>query len=170
MRVLIINTSERIGGAAIAANRLMEALKNNGIKAKMLVRDKQTDQISVVELKKSWWKVWQFIWERVVIWQANHFKKHNLFAVDIANTGTNITVLPEFTQADVIHLHWINQGMLSLTDIRRIIQSGKPIVWTMHDMWELTAICHHAYECDRYETECRECQFLRFPGKNDLVT
>ncbi len=56
MRVLIINTSERIGGAAIAANRLMEALKNNGIKAKMLVRDKQTDQISVVELKKSWWK------------------------------------------------------------------------------------------------------------------
>ena len=29
MRVLIINTSERIGGAAIAANRLMEALKNN---------------------------------------------------------------------------------------------------------------------------------------------
>ena len=34
MRVLIINTSERIGGAAIAANRLMEALKNNGIKVK----------------------------------------------------------------------------------------------------------------------------------------
>ena len=40
MRVLIINTAERIGGAAIAANRLMEALKNNGIKAKMLVRNK----------------------------------------------------------------------------------------------------------------------------------
>ena len=40
MRVLIINTSERIGGAAIAANRLMEALKYNGIKTKMLVRDK----------------------------------------------------------------------------------------------------------------------------------
>ena len=76
MRVLIINTSERIGGAAIAAHRLMEALKNNGIKAKMLVRDKQTDQISVVQLKKSWWKVWQFIWERIVIWKANRFKKH----------------------------------------------------------------------------------------------
>ena len=51
MRVLIINTSERIGGAAVAAGRLMESLKNNGIKAKMLVRDKQTDQISVVGLK-----------------------------------------------------------------------------------------------------------------------
>ena len=30
MRVLLINTSERIGGAAIAASRLMESLKNHG--------------------------------------------------------------------------------------------------------------------------------------------
>ena len=31
MRVLIINTSERMGGAAIAANRLMESLNGAGI-------------------------------------------------------------------------------------------------------------------------------------------
>lgn len=169
MRVLIINTSDRMGGAAIAAFRLMDALKNNGIKAKMLVRDKQSDQISVVELKKSWWRVWQFIWERIVIWKENHFKKHNLFAVDIANTGTNITALPEFTQADVIHLHWINQGMLSLNDIRRIIQSGKPIVWTMHDMWPCTGICHHARTCDKYHKECSHCPYIyKNGGKKDL--
>ena len=160
MRVLIINTSERIGGAAIAAYRLMDALKNNGIKAKMLVRDKQTDQISVVGLKKSWWKVWQFIWERVVIWKANKFKKHNLFAVDIANTGTDITSLPEFKQADVIHLHWINQGMLSLNSIKQILSSGKPVVWTMHDMWPCTSICHHARECNKYQEECKCCPYL----------
>ena len=33
MRILIVNTSERTGGAAVAANRLMEALKNNGFYA-----------------------------------------------------------------------------------------------------------------------------------------
>lgn len=168
MRVLIINTSERIGGAAIAAHRLMDALKNNGIKAKMLVRDKQTDKMSVVRLNRSWWKVWQFIWERIVIWKANRFKKHNLFAVDIANTGTNISALPEFTQADVIHLHWINQGMLSLTDIRRIIDSGKPIVWTLHDMWPFTSICHHSGECEKYSTECHHCPLLYKGGRKDL--
>ena len=91
MRVLIINTSERIGGAAIAAGRLMESLKNNGIKAKMLVRDKQTDQISVVGLKRSWLQVWKFMWERIVIWSANRFQRYHLFDVDIANTGTDIT-------------------------------------------------------------------------------
>ncbi len=48
MRVLIVNTSEKAGGAAVAANRLMDALNNNGVKAKMLVRDKETDDITVV--------------------------------------------------------------------------------------------------------------------------
>ena len=147
MRVLIINTSERIGGAAIAASRLMESLKNNGIKAKMLVRDKQTDQISVVRLKSNWLQVWKFMWERIVIWSANRFRRYHLFDVDIANTGTDITSLPEFRQADVIHLHWINQGMLSLNDIRKILTSGKPVVWTMHDMWPCTGICHYARGC-----------------------
>lgn len=151
MRVLIINTSERIGGAAIAAGRLMESLKNNGIKAKMLVRDKQTDQISVVGLKRSWLQVWKFMWERIVIWSANRFQRYHLFDVDIANTGTDITSLPEFRQADVIHLHWINQGMLSLKDIRKILTSGKPVVWTMHDMWPCTGICHYARECTNYQ-------------------
>ena len=171
MRVLIINTSERIGGAAVAAGRLMESLKNNGIKAKMLVRDKQTDQISVVGLKGSWLHVWKFMWERIVIWKANRFKKNDLFAVDIANTGTDITSLPEFQQADVIHLHWINQGMLSLNTIRKILTSGKPVVWTMHDMWPCTGICHYARECRNYEQECHHCPYIYGGGgKKDLST
>ena len=169
MRVLIINTSERMGGAAIAANRLMDTLRNNGIQAKMLVRDKQTSKITVIGLNKSLWKIWQFVWERVLIWKANHFKKHNLFMVDIANTGTDITTLPEFKQADIIHLHWINQGMLSLKDIRKILLSGKPVVWTMHDMWPCTGICHHARECNKYHQECEYCPYLyKGGGKKDL--
>jgi hypothetical protein len=74
----------------------------------------------------------------IVIWSANRFRRYHLFDVDIANTGTDITSLPEFRQADVIHLHWVNQGMLSLKDIRKILTSGKPVVWTMHDMWPCT--------------------------------
>lgn len=166
MRVLIINTSERTGGAAVAASRLLESLKNNGIKAKMLVRDKQTERISVVSLKSSWLQAWKFVWERMVIWSANRFRRNHLFDVDIANTGTDITSLPEFHQADVIHLHWINQGMLSLKDLRKIFLSGKPVVWTMHDMWPCTGICHYAYECTKYKQECHHCPFLYKGGSS----
>lgn len=168
MRVLIINTSERTGGAAIAAHRLMEALKESGIKAKMLVRDKLTDEVTVVPLRKSWLNTWNFVWERFIIWKANHFQKRNLFAVDIANAGTDITALPEFQQADVIHLHWINQGMLSLQSIQKIVKAGKPIVWTLHDMWPITGICHHAETCTYYTTHCRNCRLLCRGHKKDL--
>ena len=54
MRILIVNTSEKTGGAAVAANRLKDALNNNGVKAKMLVRDKLTDDITVVSLGHEW--------------------------------------------------------------------------------------------------------------------
>jgi glycosyltransferase involved in cell wall biosynthesis len=165
MRVLLINTSERTGGAAVAASRLMESLNNNGIKAKMLVRDKQTDKISVVELPHSWKNIWRFVWERFLIWKANKFKKNNLFAVDIANTGTDITALPEFEEADIIHLHWINQGMLSLNCIKKILNSGKPIVWTMHDMWPFTGICHYSGTCIKYKENCHNCPQLYGDGK-----
>ena len=128
MRVLIVNTSEKTGGAAVAANRLMEALNNNGEKAKMLVRDKQTDCLTVVSAGDGWRQRWHFLWERWRIFMAMHFSKKHLFEVDIANAGTDITGLPEFREADVIHLHWINQGFLSLSVIQKILQSGKPVV------------------------------------------
>ena len=59
--------------------------------------------------------------------------------------------------------------MLSLTDIRRIIQSGKPIVWTMHDMWPFTGICHYAGDCDKYATQCHNCPQLYKGSRKDIA-
>lgn len=162
MRVLIVNTSERSGGAAIAASRLMRALNNYGVKAKMLVRDKETDTLTVVGLPQSSRLRWHFLWERFVVFCRLHFQRRHLFEVDIANTGSDITKLREFQEADIIHLHWINQGMLSLNGIRKILRSGKPVVWTMHDIWPATAICHVTLGCRNFTTRCQNCRLL--PG------
>ena len=78
MRVLIINTSERTGGAAVAASRLMKALNNNGVKAKMLVRDKETDSLTVAELPRSPLLRWHFLWERFVVFCRLHFSRQHL--------------------------------------------------------------------------------------------
>ncbi len=169
MRVLIVNTSEKAGGAAVAANRLVDALNNNGVKAKMLVRDKVSDDITVVGLSHSLKTQWNFLWERWCIFWHLHFSKKNLFTLDIANAGTDITTLPEFKEADVIHLHWINQGMLSLKGIKKIINSGKPVIWTMHDIWPASSICHLTLGCHHYNTGCGNCKYLPGNGgKNDL--
>ena len=171
MRVLIVNTSERTGGAAVAASRLMEALNNNGVKAKMLVRDKETDRLTVAAVPGQKWMQFYFLWERFVVWLRLYFNRKHLFEVDIANCGADVTQLPEFQEADVVHLHWINQGMLSLKGIRKILNTGKPVVWTMHDIWPATAICHLTLDCRNFETQCAHCRLLPGSGStNDLST
>ncbi len=164
MKVLFVNTSEQTGGAAVAAGRIMRALQEKGVDARMLVRDRSTADPDVLSLEPSWKLRRDFLWERLVIWGANQFSRQNLFAVDIANSGSDITSRPEFREADLIHLHWINQGFLSLRGLGRIFRSGKPVVWTMHDMWPCTSICHHARECTGFHTECLACPFLKNRG------
>lgn len=171
MRVLLVNTSEKTGGAAVAANRLMEALNNNGVSAKMLVRDKETYNINVVGLGTSVLSKRHFFWERIIIFIRMHFSMKKLFSIDIANSGFDITRMKEFKEADVIHLHWINQGMLSLKSIKKILASDKPVVWTMHDIWPATGICHLTLGCNRFKSHCRYCRLLPSKGsRNDLST
>lgn len=170
MRVLLVNTSEKTGGAAVAARRLMEALNNNGVKARMLVRDKQTDDINVIGIGQGPRRQWPFLWERWRIFMSLHFKKRHLFELDTASAGFDITRTREFREADVVHIHWINQGMLSLHVIRKILRSGKAVVWTMHDAWPSTAICHLTLGCNNYKTQCRRCKYLPGGGSdNDLA-
>lgn len=168
MNVLLVNTSERIGGAAIATHRLMRALNNNGFSAKMLVRDKQTDHDTVVRLPRTLRNNLNFVFERAGIFLTNCCSKRNLWALDTAEWGYDITKMPEFREADIVHLNWINQGMISLPVIGKMLQSGKPIVWTMHDMWPFTGICHHAESCTGWLTGCGDCPQLCRPADGDL--
>ncbi len=164
----MLNTSDGAGGAAIAANRLSQSLREAGVEVSMLVLNHQGKEPGLAAVRTKVWRRLPFLWERVVIWVNNLFSRKNLFRVSIANAGFDITKTREFHEADIIHLHWINQGFLSLKGVKKIFRSGKPVVWTMHDMWECTAICHQAYGCNAFQTGCRCCPFLRFPSKRDL--
>ncbi|MBQ0088343.1 MAG: glycosyltransferase family 4 protein [Prevotellaceae bacterium] len=169
-KVLVINTSDTTGGAAIAANRIMQIFEHDAdIDAKMLVMTKSSNDKNIISAPcKLWIKKFCFVWERVVIWISNGFNKKNLFNVSIANTGTDITKFGIFQDADIIHLHWINQGFLSTDTIGKILKSGKRVIWTMHDMWSFTGICHHAEDCEKYHEKCYRCPQLVRPSYNDL--
>ena len=176
MNILFLNTSETAGGAAIAARRLIRALTHQGVTARMMVRDaveapsagSDAETNGGVIAVGGRFKRLPFLWERFRIWLANGLSRSGLWRVDIANAGLSITNSQAFREADVIHLHWVNQGFLSLKELRQILQSGKRVVWTMHDMWPCTAICHHAGTCDRYHSHCHDCPQLVRPGRKDL--
>ena len=131
MKVLILSTYEKAGGAAIAASRLANALRKSGVEVSMLCRRNDVGKQS-----------WTSIMERLLIWICRGFSKRGLWAVDIALLGQDITQTKEYREADVVHLHWVNQGFLSLGNVRQFVRDGKRVVWTMHDAWN-TMGCYH---------------------------
>ena len=168
MNILIINTSDINGGAAIAANRLFNALKSYGLNVKMIVFEKNSTDQDIICAGSSLEKKFNFYSERGEIFLYNRFSKNNLFEISTAGRGLSITETEEYKQADIIHMHWINQGMLSIKEIKKIVASGKKVVWTMHDMWPFTGICHYSGDCDHYIDGCGNCPLLKHPANNDL--
>tara|TARA_B100001964_G_C14247488_1_gene608206 strand:+ start:1424 stop:2647 length:1224 start_codon:yes stop_codon:yes gene_type:complete len=63
--------------------------------------------------------------------------------------GFDITKLKEYKDADIIHLHWLNQGFVKLKYLSKI---DKPLIWTMRDMWAFTGGSHYSMGFEKYET------------------
>lgn len=161
MKVLLVSTSEQSGGGAIAARRLMEALRQNGVEARMMVRDKQSDDKAVVKVGCKLPKLLERLdilpYVSRIEGKRGDFRTR-LWQPDTASEGIRITRTREFREADVIHLHWVNQGMLSLHEIGRILSSGKRVVWTLHDEWPYLGVCHYRGRCE--QLECRFCPVM----------
>lgn len=173
MKILFINTSDSIGGAAIACHRLMHALQEQGNEVSMLVLNKKGDDPLVTEIEPSRWgrmrKKYMFLRERLGIFLENGLSRKHLFTVSSASSGFDISRHPLVKEADILHIHWVNQGFLSLEGIHHLFALGKPVVWTMHDLWAATGICHHPRSCVRYRTSCGSCPFLGGGSPRDLA-
>ncbi|MDE7380989.1 MAG: glycosyltransferase [Muribaculaceae bacterium] len=169
MNVVIINKSDTTGGAAVVSFRLMEALRAAGVDARMIVEEKLSDSPFVEPAASRFSLKASFIAERLRIFLSNGFDRKNLFKIDIASDGVDLANHPWVRRADAVLLNWVNQGLLSFKGIKQLIRTGKPVIWTMHDMWCFTGICHHSENCCRYESICSDCPWLgKGSGKNDL--
>jgi glycosyltransferase involved in cell wall biosynthesis len=171
MKVTLVNTFQFSGGAAVACYRLLQALRKHQVDAHMLVQQQNFSDdlvakadVSVGGKQKAWLR---FSADRLYF-MAYEKNKSVRFAFSPANVGTDISQHPLIRQADVIHLHWINFGFLSIHSLEKLIALGKPIVWTLHDMWAFTGGCHYSGECNRYQSHCHSCPFLRNPHPKDL--
>jgi len=149
----------------------MEALRAKNVEVNMLVQEGAEEEEGIFSsthgVVKRWINLSRFIWERLVFLRQERSKSIR-FLFSLANTGERLTRNRLVREADVIHLHWINAGFLSLRSLRELLQMGKPVVWTFHDMWPFTGGCHYALDCRKYTRECGTCPYLKRPGKRDL--
>lgn len=168
MKVTLINHSDSLGGASVVTFRLMQALRRLGVDAQMLVTSKTTGDAAVMQAAPRWRSRLPFLAEHLEIFARNGMSRDDLFKVSIATVGLPLSRHPLVRGADAVILNWVNQGMLSLNEIARIADT-KPTIWTMHDMWNMTGVCHHTGTCDRYMTHCADCPLLHSSaGEHDL--
>lgn len=168
MKVTLVNHSDILGGASVVTFRLMEALRAEGVDARMLVTKKSSDSPYVEQAASGLRAKIPFLKEHLHIFTHNGFSRRDLFKASIATTGLPLSRHPLIEDADAVILNWVNQGMLSLDEIARIA-ARKPTLWTMHDMWNFTGVCHHAGSCDKYLTHCAHCHLLnRAASSSDL--
>jgi len=142
MRALLLS-GDAIGGAARATLRLHNALtSNSGINSTMIVRQKINDDWRITQpyesrLANACGQILPLIDRLPVRFQ------HCAQAMPRSPAWVSAICARKLNQsdADVINLHWICSGFLSIEEIGKIT---KPVVWTLHDMWAFCGAEHLA--------------------------
>lgn len=169
LRILHLNASSS-GGAFVAAQRLNDALNGlEGVSSEHWVFDGAEGDFHV--WANSWFKKkWAFGLHALEKLDFLRFEanKSIRFAFSHGKTGINVSHWQAVQDADIIHLHWINKGFVSLKGLENLLTLGKKIVWTCHDMWPFTGGCYHPRGCDHFTRECGNCQYLKRQSQTDL--
>ncbi|WP_186576546.1 glycosyltransferase family 4 protein [Aquibacillus kalidii] len=166
MKILHLNTNDKIGGAARAADRLHRALNQHvNIDSLMFVQRKTGDSPDVIgpssKIERGESIARPYI-DKLPLLRYRH-RQGNPWHVSWV--PRNIKKVINDINPDVVHLHWINDGFISIKELEGI---NRPIVWTLHDSWPFTGGCHIPYNCDRYTRSCGSCPQLRSDNNKDI--
>ena len=168
MKVVHLSSSDISGGASIACKRISDALILENVDSNLLVQKKSSPDHKVQSTTNSFISRLHYNlrfaldegYIRLLTNQQRGRFSNPFIGIDIADH-------PLIINSDIINLHWINGGFLSLNTLKKLGELGKPIVWTLHDMWAFTGGCHYSLDCRKFEKECNYCPSLKQSGKND---
>ncbi|MFA0079699.1 glycosyltransferase family 4 protein [Vibrio artabrorum] len=163
MKILIVNATDLKGGAARAAYRLHKGLISQGIDSTMLVQNKSSDDYTV---KVAPGKVSALVSKFRPFIEGlltNSSRLKGAFSSARIPSGKLINFINELNP-DIVHLHWINDGMIRIEDLKNI---NAKLVWSLHDMWGFTGGCHYSKSCVLYREKCGNCHFLKDKSEKD---
>ena len=145
MKVALVSSYELEGGAAKAAFRLHEALLASGVDASLSVLYRSSAAPSVHGDAGQGSRL-----AARARWRLDHAPAQLLglprgeFSVN--GLGGDLASRLQALAPDVVHLHWVNAGFVSVSEIAAL---RLPVVWTAHDMWPFTGGCHYDRGCGR---------------------
>jgi glycosyltransferase involved in cell wall biosynthesis len=107
----------------------------------MLVRTKHSNDASVATVDDG-----QLIayWHEVIATPWLHqYRAADASWFTIGCVDSDVSLHPWVQEADVLHLHWVAEW-LSADAIHRLLQLGKPVLWSFHDLWPVSCGNHYA--------------------------
>ena len=134
MKILIVNHSDRIGGAAIAASRIHQSLLDCNIDSNMLVERIAGGVPKVFRLDNGMRYWGSRVMGRLEHWLIRMQKDESTFVNSINYRPNRLVERIQELDPDIVHLNWVGAGTLKIEDLKII---NKPIVWTLHDMWPI---------------------------------
>ncbi len=173
LRVLTVNVSDSSGGAARAAYRIYKATIEAGVDGQFLVKNKALNDPNVLTVESfdslgSFKAPFRWLQHKInnKLQQARwrpYPNRQDVFMSDLR--GGSLHGALQKIEYDILHLHWINLRFIDINDLAKIT---KPIVWTLHDCWPFTGVCHYFYDCTRYKQSCGCCPHLASNNERDL--
>ena len=138
------------GGAAIAMERLAAGLRAAGAHVELVTRAAMPTPAAAAQRL-----------ERLVRRGIRHGRtslSNTLFTADWP--AWDLARHPAVASADLVNVHWV-AGFVAAAGIRRLVDSGRPVAWTLHDMRPFTGGCHYASGCAGFTTDCGTCPQLK---------
>lgn len=163
--VLILSASDNSGGAARATYRLHTSLSKLNIHSKMLVQDKVTNDNSVIGPSKHFSQNLARMRVAFDMLPLKLYQQSEKQFFSIEWLPENISQVVKKVNPDIINLHWVCSGFLRIETLKKF---GKPIVWTLQDMWPITGGCHYNEGCQKFQANCGSCPQIESNKDLDL--
>jgi glycosyltransferase involved in cell wall biosynthesis len=165
VKVLHLSARDLGGGAFRGTYSLHRGLLEAGVDSRLLVDRKRSEDASVLAPHGGLERVLARVRPSLdqLPLHAYAGRRAELFSPAWLPTRMAARVAEE--DPDLVHLHWVNDGLLHPAALRRI---RKPLVWTLRDMWPFTGGCHYAQGCDGYRRACGRCPALGSSRALDL--
>lgn len=173
MKIVIVSAFKDRGGAAIAANRLFNALKENApeLTISYLFQKSKSDIGSQeVKLINNKFQKLKYAFRHVINQRALKPYSNPQGIYFSANLlGYPLENHPLIQQADLIHFHWVSDSLLAPKTLKALANKGKKIVWTLHDMRAFTGGCSYSGTCNKFTENCGACPALLSQNPKDIT-
>jgi glycosyltransferase involved in cell wall biosynthesis len=163
--ILVVNVSQKNGGAARAAFRVFSGIRNRFPAVHYLTLIKEDHDPNITgHLQASTKSILVRRLADLDQTPLRFYPKRQSATFSPAFWPNPLRTPLNRFRAKLVHLHWVGASLLRVEELARL---RCPVVWTLHDTWAFTGGCHYTKDCEGFKGSCGRCPQLGSKSEND---